>query len=43
MPNRQLTQQDNFETISKWLDENLPNPFPANLHHLPPNDNNRGI
>lgn len=43
MPNRQLTQQDNFETISKWLDENLPNPFPANLQHLPPNDNNRGI
>jgi hypothetical protein len=43
MPNRQLTQQDNFETISTWLDENLDNPFPANLQHLPPNDNSRGI
>jgi len=43
MPNRQLTQQDNFETISTWLDENLDNPFPANVQHLPPNDNSRGI
>jgi hypothetical protein len=43
MPNRQLTQQDNFETISTWLDVNLADPFPANLEHLPPNDNSRGI
>jgi hypothetical protein len=43
MPNRQLTQQDNFETISTWLDVNLADPFPANLQHLPPNDNSRGI
>jgi hypothetical protein len=42
MPNRQLTQQDNFETISAWLTYNLDNRFPANLQHLPPNDS-RGI
>ena len=43
MPNRQLTQQDNFETISTWLDENLINPFKANMQSLPPEDNSRGI
>jgi hypothetical protein len=42
MPTRQLTQQDNFETISAWLTYNLDNRFPANLQHLPPNDS-RGI
>lgn len=43
MPNKQLTQQDNFETISTWLDENLINPFKANMQSLPPEDNSRGI
>jgi cytoplasmic iron level regulating protein YaaA (DUF328/UPF0246 family) len=43
MPTRQLTPQDNFGTISTWLDKNLTGPFPANLQHLPPEDNSRGI
>ncbi len=43
MPNRQLTQQDNFETISTWLAANLINPFGANMQSLPPEDNSRGI
>lgn len=43
MPNRQLTQQDNFETIITWLNENLSNPFMAQMQSLPINDNNRGI
>lgn len=43
MPNRQLAQQDNFETIRTWLDVNLINPFEANMQSLPSEDNSRGI
>ena len=43
MPNRILTNADTFNSLSKWLDENLTNPYKANKQSLPPEDSSRGI
>ena len=31
MPNRILTNADTFNSLNTWLDENLANPFKANM------------
>lgn len=43
MPNRILTNDDTFNSLNKWLDQNLQEPFRANTEYLPDNNNSRGI